>query len=319
MDRAASDSPEGHQGPVLVRERTRSSGVHRKRTGLKYARKTAGFTQDQLANSMQVDRSTVFHWESGEHTPQPYLWPRLAKVLGISREHLAELLDQGDLPSPSTREPIGVSHVRHPVDGRLMAKVDGSVFQAGPANEPVWLPTFYIDVYPVTNVEYGRFLAATGHAPPQHWPAGQPPAHLDHPVVFVTWTDAAAYASWAGKCLPSGQQWEKAARGTRGIVYPWGDQPTPAKCNVRENGVGSTTPVDCYQSGASPYGVLDMCGNTWEWCSTETKPGRYELKGGAWTSPLLRATPSLSNDAALSMCDDDTGFRCAVTAETLEH
>ncbi|MCA1705186.1 MAG: formylglycine-generating enzyme family protein, partial [Actinobacteria bacterium] len=92
--------------------------------------------------------------------------------------------------------------------------------------------------------------------------------------------------------------------------------PTPAKCNVRENGVGSTTAVNCYQSGVSPYGVFDLCGNIWEWCSTETRPSRHELKGGAWTSPFLRATPSLLNDAAASMCDDDTGFRCAVTTET---
>jgi formylglycine-generating enzyme required for sulfatase activity len=61
-----------------------------------------------------------------------------------------------------------------------------------------------------------------------------------------------------------------------------------------------------------------MCGNVWEWCATETKPGRHELKGGAWTSPFNRATPSSFNDAAAPMCDDDTGFRCVVSAETLE-
>src|SRR5690606_11206539 len=130
---------------------------------------------------------------------------------------------------------------RHPLDGTLMVKVDGSVFQYSPSNEPVWLPTYYIDVYPVSNAEYARFLAATGHNAPRHWKDGQPPPGKDdHPVVFVTWKDANAYAQWAGKKLPISQQWEKAARGTRGNVYPWGDQPTPAKCNVRENGVGDT-------------------------------------------------------------------------------
>jgi formylglycine-generating enzyme required for sulfatase activity len=274
-------------------------------------------TQEQLAELIHVDRSTVHHWETGEHRPQPYLWPKLAKILEISRDRLMELIIQENEPEIDAQESIGESHVRHPVDGRLMAKIDGSVFLSGPGNGPTWLPTFYIDVYPVTNAEYARFIAATGHTPPQHWTDGRPPEYFsDHPVVFVTWNDATAYAEWAGKSLPSGQQWEKAARGTRGTVYPWGDQPTPAKCNVRENGVGSTTAVDCYQSGVSPYGVFDLCGNIWEWCSTETRPSRHELKGGAWTSPFLRATPSLFNDAAASMCDDDTGFRCAVTTET---
>jgi formylglycine-generating enzyme required for sulfatase activity len=262
---------------------------------------------------------------AGEHTSDQ-LRPATTRLLEKFFESPIEEL----LASPETRvydknepetdveESIGESHIRHPVDGRLMAKIDGSVFLSGPGNEPTWLPTFYIDVYPVTNAEYARFIAATGHTPPQHWTDERPPEHLsDHPVVLVTWNDAAAYAEWAGKSLPSGQQWEKTARGTRGTVYPWGDQPTPAKCNVRENGVGSTTTVDCYKSGVSPYGVFDLCGNIWEWCSTETRPSRHELKGGAWTSPFLRATPSSFNDAAASMCDDDTGFRCVVTAETL--
>jgi formylglycine-generating enzyme required for sulfatase activity len=223
--------------------------------------------------------------------------------------------DQAD----ASIEPIGSSQVRHPADGSPMVKVDGSVFLSGPSNEPVWLPAYYIDVHPVSNADYARFVAATDHAAPQHWVDGEFPKEIaNHPVVFVTWNDATAYAEWAGKELPSGQQWEKAARGTRGNVYPWGDQPTPAKCNVRENGVGNTTPVDCYQSGVSPYGAYDMCGNVWEWCATETKPGRHELKGGAWTSPFNRATPSSFNDAAATMCDDDTGFRCVVSAETLE-
>jgi DNA-binding XRE family transcriptional regulator len=290
-----------------------------KRTGLSYARKAVGLTQEQLAEMIHVDRSTVFHWEAGDHRPQPYLWPKLAKVIEISRDRIMDLLIRENEPEIDAQESIRASHIRHPMDGRLMAKIDGSVFLSGPGNEPTWLPTFYIDVYPVTNAEYARFIAATGHTPPQHWTDERTPEHLsDHPVVLVTWNDAAAYAEWAGKSLPSGPQWEKAARGTRGTVYPWGDQPTPAKCNVRENGVGSTTTVDCYKSGVSPYGVFDLCGNIWEWCSTETRPSRHELKGGAWTSPFLRATPSSFNDAAASMCDDDTGFRCVVTAETLD-
>ncbi|SDP79557.1 Formylglycine-generating enzyme, required for sulfatase activity, contains SUMF1/FGE domain [Actinopolyspora xinjiangensis] len=221
--------------------------------------------------------------------------------------------------SSEATELIGSTQVRHPSDGSLMVKVDASVFLSGPSNEPVWVPAYYIDVHPVSNAEYARFTAATGHTPPGHWPEEQYPAELaDHPVVFVTWKDATAYAHWAGKELPTAQQWEKAARGTRGMVYPWGDQPTPAKCNVRESGIGATTPVGRYQSGVSPYGTYDMCGNVWEWFSTASRPGRRELRGGAWTSPFDRATPSSFNDAAETMCDDDTGFRCAVSAEAME-
>lgn len=280
----------------------------------------------EFAAHLGVSERMISKWEAGRENirPRPVnqaaLDTALARCDPDTQARFSFLTGDSLVPGEEgAAEPIGESHVRHPVDGRSMARIDGSVFLSGPGNEPIWLPTFYIDVYPVTNDEYARFVAATGHTPPQEWEDGKPRADRgDHPVVFVTWDDAAAYAAWAGKSLPTGQQWEKAARGTRGTAYPWGDQTTPAKCNVRENGVGSTTPVDCYQSGVSPYGVFDMCGNVWEWCSTETKPGRHELKGGAWTSPFLRATPSSFNDAAASMCDDDTGFRCAVTAETLD-
>ncbi|HET6953646.1 MAG TPA: SUMF1/EgtB/PvdO family nonheme iron enzyme [Acidimicrobiales bacterium] len=214
-----------------------------------------------------------------------------------------------------------VTHVQahHPVDGKLMTLVEAGVFLSGRDNEPVWLDAFYIDVHPTTNADYARFVAATGHPTPHHWIAGRyPDQHHDHPVVFVTWHDASSYATWAGKLLPESQQWEKAARGATGDVYPWGDQPTPAKCNVREGAIGATTPVDRYHSGISPYGVYDLCGNVWEWCRTETIPGRRGLKGSAFTSPFARATPSDLNDASAEMYDDDTGFRCVAPVTTFD-
>ncbi|WP_246110345.1 formylglycine-generating enzyme family protein [Saccharopolyspora dendranthemae] len=224
-----------------------------------------------------------------------------------------------EISGAETIEPIGSGQVRHPLTGSSMVKVDGSIYQSGPSNTPLWVASYYIDIYLVSNADYAQFVAATGHDMPQHWENGIfPPGLANHPVVWVTWKDAAAYAKWAGKTLPTTQQWEKAARGTRGATYPWGDQPTPAKCNVRENGVGITTAVDCYQSGTSPYGIYDMCGNVWEWLDTQSTPGRRELKGGAWTSQFDRAVPSQFNDANETMCDDDTGFRCAAPAEDLE-
>ncbi|WP_432021317.1 formylglycine-generating enzyme family protein, partial [Streptomyces sp. 1222.5] len=121
----------------------------------------------------------------------------------------------------------------------------------------------------------------------------------------MTWRDANAYATWAGKSLPSAEQREKAARGTSGRTFPWGDQKTAAKCNVRETGVERTTSVSRYHSGVSPYGVYDMVGNVWEWLATETTPTRYELRGSAFTSPLFRGAPAVSNDASASTQDDD--------------
>jgi formylglycine-generating enzyme required for sulfatase activity len=193
------------------------------------------------------------------------------------------------------------------------------VFLAGRDREPLWLPGFYIDVMPTTNADYARFVAATGHAVPDHWTDGEFPAGLaNHPVVGVTHRDAAAYAAWARKALPTAVEWEKAARGTRGNIYPWGDRPAPAKCNVRESSVGHTSPVDRYHSGASPYGVYDLCGNVWEWCATETEPGRFVLKGSAFTSSIDRGSAAAMNDASVDMLDDDTGFRTAVPADVLD-
>jgi formylglycine-generating enzyme required for sulfatase activity len=197
------------------------------------------------------------------------------------------------------------------------------VFQCGPEERLVWLPAFYIDLTidltPTTNEQYAVFVDETSHRAPRHWTDGKVPAHLaDHPVVNVTFHDASAYAAWTGKALPSEEEWEKAARGPKGNRYPWGDQATPAKCNVRETEVGHTTPVGLYRSGVSPYGVYDLSGNVWEWCWTETAAGRFVLRGSAFTSPFAAAEATATNDAAAEMLDDDTGFRCVCFADAIK-
>lgn len=293
-----------------------------------------------FAAHLGVSERMVSKWEAGGENihPRPInqfaldsslaasgadVQARFTRLVGALTPGAPRPSEETDAPR---REPAPVPlpfnephQVRHPIDGKLMALVDAGVFLCGPENEPVFVPAFYIDVFPTTNADYARFTAATGHPSPRHWTReSTPPDGLqDHPVVFVTWHDATAYASWAAKSLPTGRQWEKAARGTRGDVYPWGSQLTPAKCNVRESDIRSTTPVNRYHSGTSPYGVYDLCGNIWEWCSTGTAENRYELKGSAFTSPFYRAAPSAFNDAASTMLDDDTGFRCVTPAETL--
>lgn len=298
-------------------------------------REAKRMTIREFAAHLGVSERMVSKWEGENVIPRPVNQSALDTSLATStaeeQARFAETVETAPsqptvrivrqaAPADEPDVPIGDEHmVRHPIDGKLMALVDAGVFFSGPDDQPIYVPAFYIDVYPTTNADYARFIAATDAKPPQHWENGEPPEHLlDHPVVFVTWHDANAYAQWSAKDLPTAQQWEKAARGTRGDIYPWGSQRTPAKCNCREHGIRTTTPVDRYASGVSPYGVYDMCGNTWEWCATEATPGRYELKGSAFTSPFLRCTPSTFNDASAEMLDDDTGFRCVTPAETIK-
>ena len=282
----------------------------------------------EFASHLGISSRMVSKWEAGgaDIFPRPSNQAVLDQCLSLAgidaqRRFKFALDERSTVLSVDT--PGGAfgaqNHIRHPIDGRPMVLVSPGIFLAGAQNEPRWMEGFYIDVFPVTNADYARFVSATGRQAPPHWAGAEPPRELaDHPVVFVSWMDASGYATWARKSLPTSNQWEMTARGSRGDVYPWGNQSTPAKCNVRENGIGHTTPVNRFHSGVSLYGAYDLCGNVWEWCGTETQPGRFVLKGGAFTSPFSRATPSAFNDASRYMMDDDTGFRCATSVEAMD-
>lgn len=278
----------------------------------------------EFAARLGVSDRIVLRWERGGTSSIPRMVNQaaldtlLAQADADVHGRFVGLLSATDghpptqLVEPEDNPVLSGRYVRHPRDGRLMAPVPEGIFLAGKDCEPTWLDEFAIDTFPVTNADYARFCAATSHPPPPHWVNGRCGREIyDHPVVEVSWDDAQAFAAWSGKSLPSALQWEKAARGTTGTVFPWGDRPTAAKCNVRESGVGGTASVSRYHSGVSPYGAYDLVGNVWEWCSTGTTPGRYELKGSAFTSPLFRGVPASFNDANKFMRDDDTGFRCA--------
>lgn len=163
---------------------------------------------------------------------------------------------------------------------------------------------------PITNRQYGAFVADIGHRAPEvdpatwagyglihpyertrgfAWREGKPRAgREDHPVVLVSHADAVAYAQWltrrtgTGWRLPTELEWEKAARGTEGRVFPWGDDFDATRLNSHDAGPFDTTPVGAYPRGASPYGVFDAAGQVYEWTATLTAPGRAIVKGGSW-------------------------------------
>ncbi len=161
---------------------------------------------------------------------------------------------------------------------------------------------FLIDIYPVTNEQYRQFIDEGGYHKQDLWSdegrkwkeserVGQPRLWddpkwntPDHPVVGVCFYEAEAFAKWAGKRLPTEEEWEKAARGVEGRIYPWGNEFDKDNCNSDQSGIGGTTPVTKYVNGRSPYGCFDMAGNVWEWTGTLYEAGKdYRvIRGGSW-------------------------------------
>ena len=174
----------------------------------------------------------------------------------------------------------------------------------------VELAAFRITRTPITNRQYARFLAATGRPAPDvtpevwksyrlihphartrlhAWTGGEPPeGREDHPVVLVSHGDAQAYAAWlsaetgAAWRLPSESEWEKAARGTDGRRFPWGDEFDPKRLNSHDAGPFDTLPVGRFPDGSSPFGLLDAAGQVFEWTATAAGKGRHIVKGGSW-------------------------------------
>lgn len=239
-----------------------------------------------------------------------------------------------------------------PNDGKDMVFIPGGAFVMGsdegsPNHQPqhqLVVADFYVDRWPVTNAEYKKFADATGHPVPNYevsWCDTQgynwdpqtrlyPEGKADHPVVLVTWEDAMAYAAWAGKRLPTEAEWERAARGTEGRRYPWGNDLGSGRCNCKEAGLHHTSPIGAFSpQGDTPEGLVDMVGNVWEWTNSLFAPFPYDPNDGresrqALGFRVLRGA-SWVNDAQVANClsrlDGDfqfynnVGFRCAVSPE----
>jgi formylglycine-generating enzyme required for sulfatase activity len=146
----------------------------------------------------------------------------------------------------------------------------------------VQLDGYWIDKLEITNGMYNLCLQSGACAPPVKLNSDNRPDYLynldfrDYPVVYVSWLDASQYCQWAGRRLPTEAEWERAARGDDLRTYPWGDElPNPTLLNFN-NEVGDTSRVGSYQAGASPFGVLDMAGNVWEWTADLYKADFYQ-------------------------------------------
>jgi len=250
-------------------------------------------------------------------------------------------------------------------DGMVMVYVPAGEFMMGSADSDkdasdgekpqhkVHLDAFWIDQTPVTNTMFARFVAETGHktdAEKEGWgyawtgsqwkqvkgadwqhPHG-PKTSLarreDHPVVQVSWNDAQDYCRWAGRRLPTEAEWEKAARGADGRIYPWGkEMPDSTRCNFNMN-IKDTTSVGSYPAGASPYGALDMAGNVWEWASdwydekyygisppknpTGPTSGQYRvLRGGSWVNEAQTLCAANRDGYNPENRNNNVGFRCS--------
>ncbi|HEY6347066.1 MAG TPA: SUMF1/EgtB/PvdO family nonheme iron enzyme [Bryobacteraceae bacterium] len=203
--------------------------------------------------------------------------------------------------------------------------IPAGTFVMGPGaySRKVELNGFQIGRYPATVEEYQRFIQDGGYRNENFWKNGglgqvdQPSEwkeqllHPNRPVVGVNWYEASAYCAWKGGRLPAEEEWERAARGMEGRVYPWGnDPPDPSRANYHEAKVGAPTPVGLFPRGATPEGIQDLAGNVWEWTSSDYDADRTVVRGGSWYFNATYVRASFRDRFEPGNRYDDLGFRC---------
>ena len=202
--------------------------------------------------------------------------------------------------------------------GPDMAFVPEGEFQMGSPlgtkdelSEKVFVKAFYIDKHEVTNGRYKAFVDASKRQRPKDWDAyGYSEERKDYPVVLVSFDDAVEFCKWDGKRLPIEEEWEKAARGTDGRIYPWGNAFDKDKANTSLSGVIGVTKAGRYEAGKSPYGVYDMAGNVWEWTGTDFDERGKAVRGGSWGLTHRFAT-TFSRVGYIPVTKiNNLGFRC---------
>jgi len=195
-----------------------------------------------------------------------------------------------------------------------MVFVEGgeAVIGIAKSQRTVQVEGFYIDKYLVSNRDYSYFVEETKRKPPEDWIGGSYPlGKADHPVVNVSYEDAKEYCKWKKKRLPTAIEWEKAARGKEGLIYPYGLSFMRGICNTSEAKIKDTTPVYANKKCISPYGIYDMSGNVWQW--TDTAEGdKYIIKGGSFKSDADEAVAYKYKKESKTKKKKDLGFRCAL-------
>ena len=247
------------------------------------------------------------------------------------------------IQNPTPKAPPAM--VLIPAGDLLMGSKSGEGAVDETPQHKVYLAAYYIDTHEVTNAEYYEFWKADGGKTSKHTPASYGSSYMigdwpdaatskpNFPVVGITWYDAVAYAEWAGKRLPTEAEWEKAARGTDARIWPWGnsfnkestsgsalsdgtsrDSASLACSNSRDGKDGydnTTSPVENYHCGASPYGVYDMAGNVWQWTADiyHNTHLRY-MRGGSYENYEYNLRVWARNNAGPDFYGVNVGFRC---------
>ena len=238
-------------------------------------------------------------WSIPDVAPSP---PLPSKIISPIDQVEMALVPAGEFPMGITEEEL-----------KQVFILDGSqnpVFMTEVPVHKVRVEDFYIDLHPVTNYQYQKFMEATGHRRPLFWGKEGWDEPLQ-PVVGLGWDDARAYAQWAGKSLPTEPQWEKAARGTDRRWWPWGNDFYPGYCNSADSGINRVTDVTRFHLGLSPYGCYDMVGNVWEICEGAWIEGHLPMRGGCFLggATFVRTTVRWSAEDPVNGAQW-LGFRC---------
>lgn len=261
-------------------------------------------------------------------------------------------------PAPATKPPVVAANGTPAPDG--MALIPAGAFKMGSTTdqamteckkfradcEAAWyaveepvhtvdLPAFYMDIYEVTNVAYRACETAGTCKTPHFTTSATHPDYYtntqydNYPVINVNWDNAKTFCEWRGGRLPSEAEWEKAARGTDGRTYPWGEGLDTTHANFADSKTGDPVAVGSYESGKSPYGLYDMTGNVWEWVADwlEAYPGgdpaaspafgqkARGLRGGAWFDPGNSIHAAFRGMLDPVQSFGNIGFRCARDAQ----